>query len=349
MRAIALAIAASGVLLLLLCIANQPNAVALYQPRYAPSNFRQGPRQFSPYNFPYETGAPEGPENNLPPVYSPQDVAQATVWTGYNYPQPVFASYSNTPAAAAPVPLAPAIFPRRRRIQISSRHDVPVIAAALRGHRQRISVLEQQMANLQSVVQKALKQPILHGQLFADAQRQARLLETLSARVHELQVQIASLEANPIPGPVAPQGPAGPRGIPGAIGRHGVQGVQGVARGRPVTASDARRILDAVAGLEQEMKQMLTFMALQQHKRFPNFSGSAATFFKRGASAAFPKARKATPTAAAAKATAATAIQTDPSIFAKVAKTFSHRMSLQQMMRSLRGKLQLGSEPDVPI
>ena len=146
MRAIALAIAASGVLLLLLCIANQPNAVSLYQPRYAPSNFRQGPRQFSPYNFPYETGAPEGPENNLPPVYSPQDVAQATVWTGYNYPQPVFASYSNTPAAAAPVPLAPAIFPRRRRIQISSRHDgreyigIPAKTRAFSGDLQRMCI-----------------------------------------------------------------------------------------------------------------------------------------------------------------------------------------------------------------
>jgi len=313
MRAAAVAAAASGALLLLLllcCIASKPTAVSLYQPHYAPSNFRQGPRQFSPYSYPYETGAPEGPQNNLPPVYSPEDVAQGHVWTGYNYLQPVFASYSNPPAAVAPVPFQP------RRIQSSSRYDddgndgddgatddknkpsqrefseAPVIMAELRRSRQRVTALEKQVADLKNVVEKALKQPI-------SPPRQRRQIQ-ISSR-HDVPVILAALR-----------------------------------RSRQRITALERQVADLKNALRRALKQPIL--------RAPK---AAPAVIRHPPTAAAVKAA-----AAAAKVTAAAdkhAIQTDPSIFAKVAKAFSHRMTLQQMMRSLRDKLQLGSEPDASI
>jgi hypothetical protein len=265
------AVSASAMLLLLCCVANMPNYVSLFQPHYPPSNFRQGPREFSPFS----------PEGGVPPVYSAEDVNQRNVWTGYNQIEPVFAAYSYTPSAIhMPLSTAP-LLRQRRQSSIISRDHVPDIASALRRSTQQIRTLQQQVSNLQNVVHNAMKQPILDGKLFAHKQQSK--LAALSAWVRELQIRISRMESMSVPRPEGLQsrkGPPLPRRFKGA----GVQGLNGpraaaahngvISRVGPkgfvLTASEARRIFDTVANLNQELEFMQ-----EGHRRMPNFGNSA--------------------------------------------------------------------------
>lgn len=258
MRAIAIAIFASALLILLCWVANSTSNVSLYQSQYPSSNYRRGPHEFSPYSR----------EGGVPPVYSAEDVDQRNVWTGYNFIQPVIADYSYTPAAAH-IPLAPEVPLIRQPSQntISSRFYMPFIVSALRRGRQELKALQQQVVHLQNVVHIALTQPISEGKL--TAREQHARLEALSARVHELQFRISKIEAIYLPSRGRPQfmpGLSGPyrtydagiqdfssprasTALTDAIGHAGPDSIV-------LTASEARRILGAVAELDQEVKLM---------------------------------------------------------------------------------------------
>jgi hypothetical protein len=271
MRAISVAILASALILMLCCVANRSSFVSLYEPRYPPSNFRQGPLQYSPYSL---TGG-------LPPVYSAADVEERNAWTGYNFFQPVFSAQSYSPAAVVPMPLASATSSSRQRrpIEISSRFYVPVLISALKRSSREIKSLQQQLSHLQNVVLNSLKQPAPHAQLILHNKR-VRNLGELSAWVLQLQTRIAMLEANHVsdaaaalstPGPAAPRGSnvvEVRQGLPRP--RHHVVHTgdrnRSVSRGPPLTADESRLILDAIA----EMKQV----ANQHHLRLPNLGSS---------------------------------------------------------------------------
>jgi hypothetical protein len=278
MRAAAVTILASAVLLLFCCLGNRSSSVSLYQPRYPPSNFRQGPHEFSPYSL----------KGGLPPVYSQADVSQRNVWQGFNTFQPLYSAYSYsgyTPSAVVPVPLAPSTpLPRQRyQMQMSSRYYSHVMKLALRRINGQIDAMQQQIFQLKNVVAMALKHPISHGELIAHAQRQSSL-GAISSKVHQLQIRVAKLEANSISGavggqgrrgPVGPQGPnrlEGAQGVPGATGLNGHTGGRGrpAPAGPPLTPREARHILDAVTELRREMK-----LFSQRHKTPLDFSSSA--------------------------------------------------------------------------
>lgn len=272
MRAISVAILASALILMLCCVANRSSFVSLYEPRYPPSNFRQGPLQYSPYSL---TGG-------LPPVYSVADVEERNAWTGYNFPQPVFSAHSYSPAAVVPMPLASATSSsrQRRQIEISSRFYIPVLISALKRSSQEIKSLQQQLSHLQNVVLNYLKQPASHAQLILHNQR-VRNLDELSARVLQLQTRIAMLEANHVTDAAAAQstpGPAAPRGsnvveVRQSLPRprhhvvHTGDRDRSVSWGPPLTADESRKlILDAIAELKQ--------VANQHHLRLPNLGNS---------------------------------------------------------------------------
>jgi hypothetical protein len=266
------AVSASAMLLLLLClVANMPNYISLFQPHYPPSNFRQGPREFSPFS----------PESGVPPVYSAEDVNQRNVWTGYNRIQPVFATYSRTPSAIhMPLSTAP-LLRQRRQSYIISRDHVPDIASALRRSTQQIRTLQQQVSNLQNFVHNAMKQPILDGKLFAHKQQSK--LSALSAWVRELQTRISRIESMSVPSAEGLQSGNGPP-LPRRLKAAGVQGLNGpraaaaqigvISRVGPkgfvLTASEARRIFDTVANLDQELESMQ-----EGDRRMPSFSNRA--------------------------------------------------------------------------
>ncbi len=274
MRAISVAILASAVILMLCCVANRSSFVSLYEPRYPPTNFRQGPLQYSPYS----------PTGSLPPVYSAADVEERNAWTGYNFLQPVFSAYSYSPAAVVPMPLASTTSSsrQRRQIEMSSRFHIPVLISALKRSNQEIKLLQQQLSHLQNVVLNSLKQPASHAQLILHTQR-VRNLDELSAWVLQLQTRIARLEANHVtdaaaaqstPGPAAPhrsnvvevrQGLPGPRHHGVHTGDHN----RSVSRGPPLTADESRLVLDAIKELQQ--------VANQHHLRLPNLSNSPST------------------------------------------------------------------------
>jgi hypothetical protein len=260
MRAITVAILASALILMLCCVANRSSFVSLYEPRYPPSNFRQGPLQYSPYSL---TGG-------LPPVYSAADVQERNVWTGYNFLQPVFSAHSYSPATVVPMPLASATSSSRQRrpIEISSRFYVPVLISALKRSSQEIKSLQQQLSHLQNVVLNSLKQPASHAQLILH-NKHVRNLDELSAWVLQLQTRIAMLEANHVSGSAAAHstpGPAAPRGsnvveVRQSLPRptHHVVHIgdrdRSVSRGPPLTADEGRLILDAIAELKQVANQ----------------------------------------------------------------------------------------------
>lgn len=252
------AIWASAALLLLCCIAkysslrSDVSSVDLYQPRYPPSNLRQGRHEFSP----------DGSEG-VPPVYSSADVSQRNIWTGYNYLQPVYSA--NSHLRYAPDESAPPLAPRPRPpIQMSSRYFVRLIMSALRRSYRQINKLHREVSHLENEVH--MKHPISHGENSSQSQRHAKL-EALSARVLKLQIRIARLESNSVPSVSVPQGRQGPQG---SIGLKGSQGML-----VPIASSAARESLrnrDSVSERERDAK------VLAQHDKPPGFGSSVSTY-----------------------------------------------------------------------
>lgn len=253
------AIWASAALLLLCCIAkysslrSDVSSVDLYQPRYPPSNLRQGRHEFSP----------DGSEG-VPPVYSSADVSQRNIWTGYNHLLPVYSADSHW--GYAPDESAPSLAPRPRLpIQMSSRHFVPLIMSALRRSYRQIHNLHLEVSRLENEVH--MKHSISHGENSWQSQQHAKL-EALSARVLRLQSRIARLESNSVPSVSVPQGRHGPQG---SIGLKGSQGM--LKRMASSAAHESLHNLDSVSERERDAK------VLKQHdKPPPGFSSSLSSY-----------------------------------------------------------------------
>jgi hypothetical protein len=274
MRAAAVSILASAVLLVFCCLGKRSSSVSLYQPRYPPSNFRQGPHEFSPYS-----------QEGGPPVYSQADVSQRNVWQGFNSFQPLYSAFSYsgyTPAAVVPVPLAHSTpLPRQRRqIQMNSRYHSHVMKLVMRRINGQIHSMQQQIFHLKNMVAMAMKHPISHRELIAHAQRRSSLGAIISW-VHQLQSRVAKLEASSIPGSLRAQGKRGPAGHQGLKGAQSVQGATGLTgytsersrpgpAGPPLKPAEARHILDVVAELKREMA-----LFSQRQKLPPHISNGA--------------------------------------------------------------------------
>ncbi len=179
MRVAGVVLGASALLLLLCCIASSHRPSFLYEPRYPPSNLRQGPQEFSPYSS----------EGGLPPVYSQGDVSQRNVWSGFDYFQPLYSANSQsgypvyTPGAIAPLVLAPHTPVARHR------YYVDAMMSAIRRSDRHINALQQQISRLQKMV----RIPSGIAPKLSNAKRRASL-GALSSRVRQLEMRIARLE-----------------------------------------------------------------------------------------------------------------------------------------------------------
>jgi len=248
--------ASAALLLLLLCfiakyssLRSDVSSVALYEPRYPPSNLRQGRHEFSPYG-----------SEGVPPVYSSADVSQRNIWTGYDSLQPVYSA--NSHLGYAPDESAPSLAPRPRPpIQMSSRYFVRLVISALRRSYRQINKLHREVSHLENEVH--MKHPISRGENSSQSQRHAKL-EALSARVLRLQIRIARLESNSVPSVSVPQGRQGPQG---SIGLKGSQ-----VRAASSAARESLRTRDSVSEREGDAK------VLAEYGKPPGFGSYVSTY-----------------------------------------------------------------------